>query len=210
MSQTKTKTKTSHHHGNLREALIAAGLELLENGGPTALTLRKCATFAGVSHAAPANHFSGLISLQVAIVARGHIIFAETMCKHSAEAEPTPTAQLNAICAGYIEFAKEHRELFRFMFQFFNVTDQAIDKTSMNEKQQAGLASYEILRKACLPFEHRDNEALNTETMVWALVHGYSMLFTGNGRDTHLRPGQSIPLFTEILPSLEIQQSSNS
>lgn len=201
-----TNAKSSHHHGSLREALIVAGLELLENGGPAALTLRKCAALAGVSHAAPANHFSGLISLKVAMAARGHLIFAKTMRKYSANAEPTPEAQLNAICTGYIAFAQDHRELFQFMFQFFDVTAQDIDDTSMNEKRQAASASYEILREVCLPFEHNDNNALNTETMVWSLVHGYAMLFTGKGRDAHLQPQQSIPLFAEILPKLTIRQ----
>ena len=195
----------SHHHGNLREALIVAGLALLEKGGPAALTLRKTAALAGVSHAAPANHFNGLISLKVAIVARGHVIFARTMQEFAAAAPSTPQDQLNAICEGYIVFAQRNRALFELMFEYFWVTSEEVDETSLNEKKQAASASYQILSEACLPFEHNNNDALNTETMVWSLVHGYAMLFTGAKSGGHLKPGRSIPTFPEILPKLVLQ-----
>ena len=81
-----SKQKRPHHHGNLREALIIAGLELMEEGGPDALTLRKCAKRAGVSHAAPAHHFNGLTGLKAAIVARGHRLFSDFIRKAGAEA----------------------------------------------------------------------------------------------------------------------------
>ena len=61
--------RTAHHHGDLRQALVAAGIELLDEGGLAALTLRRCAARAGVSHAAPAHHFKGLRGLLTAIVA---------------------------------------------------------------------------------------------------------------------------------------------
>lgn len=201
---TKEPNAGPHHHGNLRQALIDAGLELLETGGPTALTLRKCAAAAGVSHAAPANHFNGLISLKVAISARGHLMFAEQMRQYSAAAKPAPHDQLNAICAAYVDFAREHRTLFQFMFQFFGWEESEVDEISMQEKEKAGEASYGVLRQACIPFEHKNGDPQNTETMVWSLVHGYAMLFS---EDCNSQPTpQAIPAFTEILPELKLRQ----
>lgn len=196
-------TSTTHHHGNLRQALIDAGLQLLETGGPAALTLRKCAAAAGVSHAAPANHFDGLISLKVAIIARGHVIFAERMRQSSAAANSHPRAQLIAICEGYVAFAREHRPLFQFMFQYFGAMLEESDQTSKAEKNAAADASYEILRAACAPFEHSNNDPLNTETMVWSLVHGYAMLFSGD--ENPLPPEQSMPTFSDLLPELTVR-----
>lgn len=201
---TRNMTNSPHHHGNLRQALIDAGLQLLEAGGPAALTLRKCAAIAGVSHAAPANHFNGLISLKVAIIARGHVIFAQCMRESSAAANPSPRDQLNAICEGYVTFARDHRRLFQFMFQFLGSADGEIDETSLSEKRQAASASYEILRQACIPFEHNNNDALNTETMVWSLVHGYAMLFSVE--QGVQPPDQAIPEFSEILPPLTLRK----
>jgi AcrR family transcriptional regulator len=66
-----------HHHGNLREALINAGLLLLKEDGLDGLTLRRAAARAGVSHAAPAHHFSGKQGLVAAIAARGFLPLTE-------------------------------------------------------------------------------------------------------------------------------------
>ncbi|NBS67250.1 MAG: TetR/AcrR family transcriptional regulator, partial [Betaproteobacteria bacterium] len=54
----KVKSKpTSYHHGNLREALLEAGLELLRKDGAESLGLRELARQAGVSRTAPYRHF---------------------------------------------------------------------------------------------------------------------------------------------------------
>ena len=200
---TKETQSPTHHHGNLRQALIDAGLELLRVGGPAALTLRKCAAHAGVSHAAPANHFAGLLSLKVAIAARGHATFANTMRQHSAAASPSARDQLIAICEGYIAFAREHRTLFELMFQTSWASEGEIDETSKREKSEAAGASYDVLRQACLPFQHQDDEALNTETMVWSLVHGYAMLF--GAADSSMQQ-MDIPDFSELLPPMKLRE----
>ncbi|PWQ93227.1 TetR/AcrR family transcriptional regulator [Leucothrix arctica] len=200
ITMTKKNNTAPHHHGNLREALINAGLELLETGGTQALTLRKCAALAGVSHAAPANHFNGLISLKVAIMARGHFMFTEAMQQANAQAETSPWNQLNATCEAYITFARTHKTLFHLMFQSGCEELEGADKQSMSENQQACEASYGTLQQVCLPFEHTGNNALNTETMVWSLVHGYAMLFAD--KDCAM---QDVPEFSEILPRLKLK-----
>ncbi|MGH8432616.1 MAG: TetR family transcriptional regulator, partial [Solimonas sp.] len=52
------KRSRTYHHGDLREALVAAAIALLEEKGLSGFTLRQCARRAGVSHAAPAHHFA--------------------------------------------------------------------------------------------------------------------------------------------------------
>jgi AcrR family transcriptional regulator len=46
-----------YHHGNLREALIRAALDLIAKKGPAGLTFAEAARHAGVSPAAPYRHF---------------------------------------------------------------------------------------------------------------------------------------------------------
>lgn len=196
-------TKRPHHHGNLREALITAGLELMEQGSPDRLTLRKCAKHAGVSHAAPAHHFNGLISLKAAIVARGHQQFSTSMLDAADRAAPTPQAQLNAICAGYIDFARSHTAVFKFMFQPHDVDMASLDATTQTELIRDSQGSYQILRNACAPFEHSDDEGVSTEIMVWSLVHGYAMLF--GSPDKTDTPSGPIPDFSQILPKLKLK-----
>ena len=73
------KPDGKQHHGNLKESLVLAGMQLLEDEGLEALTLRRCAVLAGVSHAAPAHHFDGLKGLKTAIATRGYAIFEQMM-----------------------------------------------------------------------------------------------------------------------------------
>ncbi len=198
-----TEQKRHHHHGNLREALITAGLELMEQGGPDALSLRKCAKRAGVSHAAPAHHFNGLVSLQAAIIARGYQKFSASMRRAADQADAAPQAQLNAICAGYIDFARSHTAVFKFMFQPHNNDSQTLDATTQEELDRDSMASYQILRDACAPFEHNDAQGVSTEIMVWSLVHGYAMLFCAPGKTES--PSGPIPEFSQILPKLKLK-----
>ena len=221
----ETGTKRPHHHGNLREALIVAGLDLMEQGGADSLTLRKCAKRAGVSHAAPAHHFNGMISLQAAIVARGHRLFSQAMQQASAEAKAaggdTPYDHLLAICNGYISFARAHTAVFKFMFRPHDIDVEKLDALTREELLRDSVASYQILREACAPFEHSPpadasgtdaatsastNASTGTEIMVWSLVHGYAMLFCGPAKTP--TPPHSIPDFSQILPKLELQNRS--
>ena len=73
------KPENKQQHGNLKEALVLAGMQILEEEGLAALTLRRCAALAGVSHAAPAHHFDGLKGLRTAIAIRGYAILEQMM-----------------------------------------------------------------------------------------------------------------------------------
>ena len=79
MVDTSRMSKQAHHHGDLRNALIRAGLDILDTEGLDALTLRKAAARAGVSHAAPAHHFQGKEGLLAAIAAHGYEQFRALM-----------------------------------------------------------------------------------------------------------------------------------
>src|SRR6266700_5995996 len=71
------KRPKTYHHGDLRNALIQAGLEMLSESGAAALDLRKVARKAGVSHAAPYRHFADKQALIAAINEEGFHRLAE-------------------------------------------------------------------------------------------------------------------------------------
>lgn len=192
-----------HHHGNLREALIRAGLGLLEEGGINALTLRQCAVRAGVSHAAPAHHFNGLISLKAAIVARGYRIFTDTMNAAKQNAKDDPRSQLLAICKGYLKFATENRAVFDLMFAPRDEIDPQIDEVTLKELGVESGVAYQVLHDACQPFEHTEVGERGTETMVWSLVHGYATLFSH--RKKRYGSADELPDFEKILPKLTLR-----
>jgi len=159
-----------HHHGNLREALISAGMQLLEEGGISALTLRKCAAHAGVSHAAPAHHFEGLQGLIQAICQRGMSLFASAMQDKIDLVEDSPFPKLYAMCEGYLAFYIEYPALANLMF------NQKNDNSSQAKEGRKKNAAFNILVSICAPFKHGPLGHEATEYAVWSLVQGFSHL----------------------------------
>lgn len=161
---------TKHHHGDLRRALIEAGIAILETDGLAGLSLRKCAARAGVSHAAPAHHFDGLHGLRSAIAAQGFARFEARMRAHADAAPDTPHDQLKAIMRGYIAFAQAEPALFDLIFSFRSSPPAARE---MNQQVEG---SYLLLREKCAPFQTPDADIKVLETQIWSLVHGYAQL----------------------------------
>ena len=158
-------------HPPLRARLIEAGMTLLEQDGIAGMSLRKTAALAGVSHAAPAHHFDGLPGLLTAIATEAFARFVQAMEAAQAKAPPDALSRLQAICAGYLDFAAAHAGLFHVMFQNPQVCHEDPELTAESAR------AYDLLREACAPFSpHRD---LAFETAIWSLVHGYALLGFG-------------------------------
>src|SRR6185369_3293046 len=75
-AKAQAKREGAYHHGDLRNALLAAGRALLAEGGTPALSLREAARRAGVSHAAPYRHFASREALLAAIAEGGFVALA--------------------------------------------------------------------------------------------------------------------------------------
>jgi len=178
---THRKDKDRHHHGNLRPSLIEAGIELLEEGGVQALTLRKCAARAGVSHAAPAHHFDGVEGLRQAIAMEGFRRFRQRMLDFADTGPQTPRDRLYGICRGYLAFAREQPALYDLIFSF------RANPGLIAEMEAGSVPAYAVLRDACAPFQAPGVDPFVLETQVWSLVHGYAMLrmsgYFGEDRD---------------------------
>ena len=155
---------------SLRDTLIASGLALLEEGGIQALTLRKCAARAGVSHAAPAHHFAGLPGLLTAMAGQAFALFHQAMEVQIAAAPDAPRARLLATCQGYLDFADRHAGLFHLMFISAEVNRAAPEVLAHSAW------AYELLREACLPFSATGTPDTTLEISVWSMVHGYATL----------------------------------
>jgi len=191
-------TKTTHHHGNLRAALIQAGLEILEEDGVDGLTLRKAAARAGVSHAAPAHHFDGKHGLLVAIATEGFRLFSKTMQDDRFVDGDSPRAQAIGISRGYLRFAAEHPALFQLIF---SVDYKEDDDPAL---QEASAASYGVLSEVCDLFEPSPHGPNVNEITVWSIVHGYATLTRfARGR----RSDEQTPMPIEwLLPDLKPKQ----
>lgn len=169
---TQSNAKSKHHHGNLKQALIAAGIGLLEEGGLDALSLRKCAARAGVSHAAPAHHFDGLPGLKIAIADEGFRIFSGYLQDAVDAGEQTDRGRLKSICRGYFQFGLTHSGILNVIFGAQGLAGLRAGQDPDREKADA----YLILQNVCAPFVPAGQNSLVVELQVWSLIHGFTLL----------------------------------
>src|SRR5258708_862389 len=104
----------TYHHGNLRVECVRAAMELLEEGGETALSLRAVARRVGVSPAPPFRHYADREALVSAVAAVGYRELAERL--GAAHPSPSTPEQLASVAVAYVQFALERPALFRIMF----------------------------------------------------------------------------------------------
>lgn len=158
----------SHHHGNLYEALIEAGIDMLAGG--QALTLRGAATRAGVSHSAPAHHFDGLDGLRTAIAARAMTMLGSRLKAAGRDPDHTPFQRLLDMSQAYCDFAAKNAHLFQLMFSSPDVdrTDPAL--------LQASVSALTQLSRVCAPFVGPDSKGWVLEHTIWSITHGNAVL----------------------------------
>ena len=159
-------SKATYHHGDLRAALVRIAMELLEESGETALSLRAVARRAGVSPAAPYRHYADREALVSAVAALGYRELAERLA--AAHPSPSTPVELATVATAYVQFALERPALFRIMF------GEPCDRD--NDERVAATASVSQYVRAIVErtFPRADAEAL--VTAIWALVHGLAFL----------------------------------
>jgi AcrR family transcriptional regulator len=106
----------NYHHGDLKNALIQAGIEILSKEGVGGLSLRKVAQRAGVSHNAPYSHFSDKQSLIAAISTEGFKRLYDDLDAAISAYPDDPKKQLQEGAWAYVQFAMDHTDTFKIMF----------------------------------------------------------------------------------------------
>ncbi len=109
-------TNDTYHHGDLKNALIQAGVDILARDGIGALSLRSVAREAGVSHSAPYAHFSDKQALIAAISTEGFHRLHAQLETVSAPLKEQPHNQITACARAYANFAVQERDIFNIMF----------------------------------------------------------------------------------------------
>jgi AcrR family transcriptional regulator len=105
--------KKPYHHGDLREALLAATESALAELSLDNVTLREIARRAGVSHAAPKHHFGTLGQLLGAVTARGFTRFVADLDQAANRgADQSPNSRLRAMARAYLAFASRHPAIY--------------------------------------------------------------------------------------------------
>jgi AcrR family transcriptional regulator len=159
--------KATYHHGNLRAALVRAAMELLEESGENALSLRAVARRAEVSPAAPYRHYADRETLVSAVAAVGYRELAERLT--AAHPSPSTPEQFASVAIAYVQFALERPALFRIMF------GEPCDHD--NDERIAATEAVSLYVRAIVErtFPQADADAM--ATAIWALVHGLAFLY---------------------------------
>ena len=168
--------RRGYHHGNLREALVSAALELIGDKGPAGFTFADAARHAGVSPAAPYRHFRDREQLLGDVARRGFERFAEALQQAWNDGRPEPFAAYERMGAAYLSFARSEPAYYSAMFE------AGVPLDADPALRQAADAAFAVLREASerlsqqLPAEARP-PALMMALHVWSLAHGIASLF---------------------------------
>lgn len=181
MSQ--SQPRRSYHHGDLRQALLEAGMALAREGGPDAVVLREATRRVGVVPNAAYRHFASRHALLQAVRAAALSMLAVAMEKeltrsrrgrHGAD---LARASLRAIGTGYLRFAQREPGLFRMAFAVpgdpeTTSNPEMAGKSGLNPFQLLSTALDGLMEAGVLPPERR----AGAEYLAWSAVHGLSML----------------------------------
>ena len=181
-----------YHHGDLRAALIEAGLALIGREGLEALSLRRLAAEVGVSHTAPKNHFATVRGLLTAIAAEGFRRLA-TALRRAVDGAEGREMRLRAGAQAYVGFALDHPQLFQLMFSPLH-SDPADP-----DLRKAGSDSYAVLADVAPAFGAPSDAPYAAELALWSLLHGYATLLLGDKLRTD-EAGAPLLDVVELLP----------
>jgi AcrR family transcriptional regulator len=167
--------KKTYHHGDLKNALINAGVEILAKDGVSGLSLRKVAGRAGVSHSAPYSHFADKQALIAAISTEGFRQLYERMSAVAEEYKTTPFMQLIEVAWAYVQFALDDRDRFKVMFS--GVLEKEKKYSEFVAESQRNFQLVKMIVEAnqvagVLRSGASDLAALSA----WGIIHGFVML----------------------------------
>lgn len=174
--------RQAYHHGNLREALLTAGLEITRRGGPNALALRDVTRRVGVSPNAAYRHFADRDSLLHALSDRIQSEMADRMAQVGAIAGPAegvpaagPRAALRAVGMGYIDFALREPGWFEVAFSALDA-DPAVDPAHTAELPPPLAMLVGALDDLVAVGELPAGDRPGAEWPCWSAVHGFALL----------------------------------
>jgi AcrR family transcriptional regulator len=169
----KPERTARYHHGDLREALIAATRQLVMERGAENFTLADACRAAGVTTAAPYRHFRSKQEVLEEIASRG---FEELRLRAMAVIAEKGPGTLEAIVAmgqAYVAFAMNETALFRLMF--------GQEPSLKNAEHVAGTGQHcfahliEQITLYCQKNRVR-GDALEIALRLWTFVHGAASL----------------------------------
>lgn len=203
--------KDSYHHEDLRSALIAKGLKLLDEEGYESFSLRKVAKACNVSHTAPYRHFKNKDDLILAIAYEAMQKFGQSLQGAVDKYPNDPKSQLKEMGCAYIEFFALNPEYLRLIFLSDIDKRLRIGCGYTNDDDSDGLKNnnpndnpFGVLYKAVESYMAKKKDDALSAPMdqnalilsCWGLVHGISILIA---RKEFVYDGDYLELVRKII-----------
>jgi AcrR family transcriptional regulator len=176
--------RNTYRHGDLRRALLEAGIALAREGGPDAVVLREATRQAGVVPNAAYRHFASRQELLEAVRAAALSSLAIAMEKELNKLSPKLSSadyargSVRAVGTGYLRFAHAEPGLFHTAFSVpdaeLNADPAKAGNSGLNPFQLLGAALDRLVEAGVLPAKRRPG----AEYLAWSAVHGLALLFT--------------------------------
>lgn len=167
----------SYHHGDLRRALIEAGIDFIKQEGEEALSLRKTAEICGVSNAAPYTHFKNKDEFIAAMQRYVMDLFTAELEKTAAEYKDSPSLLL-MLGKTYVMFFYQNPFYYDFLFSRKNIKIKlSLSNADTDENPPLAIlqkTAARVFRKVNLPEKTIQDKII----AMWALVHGLAAIAT--------------------------------
>lgn len=174
--QNRGRGRRGYHHGHLREALVAAALDLIGEKGPAGFTFAEAARSAGVSPAAPYRHFRDRDALMAEVARQGFERFTAFLTNAWNDGAPDPVTAFDNVGRAYLAFARTEPAYYAAMFE------AQVPPDTTPELARAADEAFLVLQRAAealvarLPKESRP-PARMVSLHVWSFAHGIASLF---------------------------------
>jgi AcrR family transcriptional regulator len=167
-----------YHHGDLKNALIHAGIAILSKEGIQALSLRKVAKQAGVSHTAPYAHFADKQALIAAIAAEGYTKLYEALFA-AQNPQDNSLARLLATAHAYLQFALDEPDHFRITFSGVVEAEQDYPEYIEQSKRCFSLV-VAVVEDCKLKGLFAGSDTQLVAVSIWSCIHGFVQLLLAN------------------------------
>ncbi len=184
-----TISRDGYHHGDLRNALVASAVRLIETRATSTFSLREAAREVGVSANAAYRHFDDKSALLAAVAGYGFGQLATQMSSAISAAGHEATGRaavvrFKAVARAYVEFALAHPELFRVMFGECRLDAQskALAPTEATPWTLLAQSLDGLVEEGAMPAARRPG----AELKAWSVVHGFAALTLDGLASAHL------------------------
>ena len=171
------RSERGYHHGNLKEALLQAALDLIAKKGAAGFTFADAARIAGVSPAAPYRHFRDRDELLSSIAQRGFEQFETALSQAWDDGRPDTVTAFERVGKAYLAFAREQPSFYSAMFESGLAVDVNAGLQTAAERAFAVIRAAAERLAALAPAGTPRPPALMMALHIWSMSHGIASLF---------------------------------